>query len=816
MTSQKSLKNNVRTKDFLRSLADSWIFPAIALIVLFFISTYPVIKYVTSEQFVMSKVHNEISVFLTEEASYILAFSYLTIGMVMCGIMTAVRLFSFMMRKNRTNVYFSMGISRLSLYFNRIAAGSLMLFLAVLIPISLTYFINIGYFGISTHLTQVYLYIVALLFVSGLSGLAIGAVMSTVAGNVFEAGAGSIAFSVIGTLAIGIVNVFCESFLRGYVPYADGIKNNEWQKLFSPWSFGANLSGESLPRSGYTYISNISGPRDLVALLESTGKDFKIPEYLKVDMGFILPVLIWLGISVLLIALGAYLMKKRKAENAKSFGKFAFSRVVFAIFVFLVTTYGVYAIISDKFGFVQGIAIIIGATLIVHFLIQLIITRNFKQTLKSLTTYAVLIVVAIITLTAVNTQVFGLYNKTPKAEEIKSVSIDVTGHPAFSYYVTNYNYESIIESSDKKDIDTAINIFELIKKDSEKSDSIQIVHILFEYKDGSKKVRAFPIYTDEIFAEYEKTIYNSSYFDKVLETMLLKEPVAMDEKESEMYSYADGPMYTGYEGQLAISGWHYVDSSVLLAAQACEFPGEEIAADKEFYQCLYNDLSKMTYEELFKNESRPLGVLSRYASSYPKLTSDKIQDYDNYYYYDDSVEQEPDRYGSMVQIDIPIYPQMTETLKYLNENGYEPEPAFDGEIKEILYTDSPLSTAEAVYSFAEKNQNTYHGYGKWEDRIYVINAKIFSCDGSIALDSLSQTGLFIDDECSSYDMLIKVYNEAEHPLKKLDLAKSEQVLNNCVPFYSYYNDNGRFVYVIYENGIMMAYYLPQAKTSVLQ
>ncbi len=84
------------------------------------------------------------------------------------------------------------------------------------------------------------------------------------------------------------------------------------------------------------------------------------------------------------------------------------------------------------------------------------------------------------------------------------------------------------------------------------------------------------------------------------------------------------------------------------------------------------------------------------------------------------------------------------------------------------------------------------------------------------MDSLSQTGLFIDDECSSYDMLIKVYNEAEHPLKKLDLAKSEQVLNNCVPFYSYYNDNGRFVYVIYENGIMMAYYLPQAKTSVLQ
>ncbi len=710
MTSQKSLKNNARTKDFLRSIANGWIFPAIALIVLFFISTYPVIKYVTSEQFVMSKVHNEISLFLTEEASYILAFSLLTVGMVLCGIMTAVRLFSFMMRKNRTNVYFSMGISRLSLYFNRIAAGSLMLFLAVLIPISITYFINIGYFGISTHLTQVYLYIVALLFVSGLSGLAIGAVMSTVAGNVFEAGAGSIAFSVIGTLAIGIVNVFCESFLRGYVPYANGIKNNEWQNLFSPWSFGVNLSGESLPRSGYTYISNISGPRDLVALLESTGKDFKIPEYLKVDMGFILPVLIWLGISVLLIALGAYLMKKRKAENAKSFGKFAFSRVVFAVFVFLVTTYGVYGTLSDSLGFVQEMAILIGATLVVHFLIQLIITRNFKQTLKSLTTYAVLIVVAIITLTAVNTQFFGLYNKTPKAEEIKSVSIDVAGHPAFSYYVTNYDYTSVIESSDKKDIDTAINIFELIKKDSEKSDAIEIVSIIFEYKDGSRKVRMFPIYTDEIFAEYEKTIYNSSYFDKVLETMLLKEPVLRDEEEYAMYSF-EGPMYTGYEGQLAISGWHYVDSSVLLAAQAGGFSNEETVFDKDFYQCLYNDLSKMTYEELFKNDSRPLGVLSRYASGYPKLTSDKIQDYDNYYYYDDSVEQEPDIYGSMVGIDIPVYPQMTETLKYLNENGYEPETAFDGEIKEILYTDSPLSTAEAVYSFAEKNQNNYRGYG---------------------------------------------------------------------------------------------------------
>lgn len=815
MTSQKSLKNNVRTKDFLRSLVNGWIYPAIALIVLFFISTYPVIKYVISEQFVMSKVHSEISVFLTQEASYVLDFTFLPIGMVICGMITAIRMFSFMMRKNQTNVYFSMGISRMSLYFNRIAAGSLMLFLAVLIPISITYFINIGYFGISTHLTQVYLYIVSLLFVSGLSGLAIGAMMSTVSGNVFEAGAGSIAFSLIGLLASSITMAFCDSYLKGYVPYADGIKNDQWPKLFSPWTIGTNLSGDKLPGNAF-YYDNISGPRDLVSLLESTGKDFKIPDHLKVDMGFIIPVLIWLGISVLLIALGAFFMKKRKAENAKSFGKFAISRVVFAIFVFLVTILGIYSIVFEEFGLVKEIAILIGVTLVVHFITQLILTRNFKRTLKSLPTYAVLLVLTIITLTAVNTQVFGLYNKTPKAEEIKSVSIDVTGHPALSYYVTNYNYESIIESSDKKDIDTAINIFELIKKDSGKSDSIQIVHILFEYKDGSKKVRAFPIYTDEIFAEYEKTIYNSSYFDKVLETMLLKEPVAMDEKESEMYSYAEGPMYTGYEGQLAISGWHYVDSSVLLAAEAYQFAGEEIAADKEFYQCLYNDLSKMTYEELFKNESRPLGVLSRYASSYPKLTSDKIQDYDNYYYHDDSVEQEPDRYGSMVQIDIPIYPQMTETLKYLNENGYEPEPAFDGEIKEVLYTDSPIATNDAVLCFAEKNQNTYHGYGKWEDRIYVINAKIFSCDGSIALDSLSQTGLFIDDECSSYDMLIKVYNEAEHPLKKLDLAKSEQVLNNCVPFYSYYNDNGRFVYVIYENGIMMAYYLPQAKTSVLQ
>lgn len=814
MTSQKSLKNNVRTKDFLRSLGTGWIYPTIAFIVLFFILTYPVIKYVTSEQFVMSKVHNEISLFLTQEASYVLDFTFLPIGMVLCGMITAIRMFSFMMRKNQTNVFFSMGISRMSLYFNRIAAGSLMLFLAVLIPLSVTYFINIGYFGISTHLTQVYLYIVSLLFVSGLSGLAIGAMMSTVSGNVFEAGAGSIAFSLIGLLTSSITMAFCDSYLKGYVPYANGIKNDQWPKLFSPWTIGTNLSGDKLPGNVF-YYDNISGPRDLVSLLESTGKDFKIPDYLKVDMGFILPVLIWLGISVLLIALGAFFMKKRKAENAKSFGKFAISRVVFAIFVFLVTILGIYSIVFEEFGLVKEIAILIGVTLVVHFITQLILTRNFKRTLKSLPIYAVLLVLTIITLTAVNTQLFGLYNKTPKAEEIKNVSIDVTGHPTFWYYAANYNYESLVESSDKKDIDTAIDIFEMLKKDNGKSDDRkEIIYIVFEYKDGSKKVRAFPIYTDEVFAEYQKTIYNSSYFDKVLETMLLKEPVMRDEKEYEMYSY-EGTVNTGYEGKLTTSGWHYVDSSVLLAAQALEFAGEEIAADKEYYQCLYNDLSKMTYEELFKNGSRPLGVLSRYTSSYPMLTTDKIRN-DDYYYYDDSVEQEPDIYGSMVQIAIPIYPQMTETLKYLNENGYEPEPAFDGEIKEILYTDSPISTAEAVYSFAEKNQNNYRGYGDWENRIYVVRTKIFNCDGSIALGSLSQTGSFIDYDCSSYDMLLKVYNDAEHPLKKLDLAKSEQVLNSCVPFYSYYNDNGRFVYVIYEDGIMMAYYLPQAQVGVLQ
>ena len=96
MTSQKSLKNNVNFNDFKRSLNGSLLFPAIALVVLLISFTFPVILYVTSEEFQMMMTHEEVSIFAADNSLGRELFTLFPMGMVICGMMTAIKSFYYM------------------------------------------------------------------------------------------------------------------------------------------------------------------------------------------------------------------------------------------------------------------------------------------------------------------------------------------------------------------------------------------------------------------------------------------------------------------------------------------------------------------------------------------------------------------------------------------------------------------------------------------------------------------------------------------------------------------------------------------------
>ena len=821
MTSQKSLSSNVYTKDFLRSLVSALLFPAIAFIVLNLFVAVPVIVEIVNP-LNRASFTDTVSYFLSYWSAFYDDSEFMSIGMVLCGMLTAVKLFYFVMRKKQVNVYFSLGISRVRMFINRTAAGLTALFASVFLPMLALYITNIVYFGMSAHITQVFLYITLMLFISALGGFAIGAFAVSVSGNIFEAGLTIFTTSMFGTLVSTLFEEMCDAMLKGYV-YVSG--SNRYFALLNPFTFVMDL-GAKAPTDrdwGFNYYtSTYYSP--ITALMAQLERDvapdkYKIPEDLVIDRGFIIPLLVALAFSLCFLALAVVLFKKRKAEHANSLGHFKVSSFINAAFVF---TAAVFLLTETAYGVRGGgelaliIALMIIVPLLAYFIVQLILTRKIKVTLLSLIPATVLTAVTLLAILTMQTGVFGIYNRTPAKADLKSVAIDIGEHPMFNSDIDVYNGPEL-ESSDQGDIDMVLSVFDRIKKEKYQSDSnYTYVTVVFRYKDDKVKYREFQIYSDDTYEEYLRAVYNSNYFDEYLKDLFLSE----SDEENFDAGYSDGYYYDDiyyyeYEGYYSEDKyiWRYLDSDSLVDPNSVNWNNNYIEYTKELKMHLYNDLSKMTFEELFKNNSRPLGLITGdyYKTQNADDTITKIVD-DYYWYYDDYTDAKGTCVG---ESELYIYPEMKETIAYLEEMGYD-LASEKHTIKEILYTDSDLKLFTATAKYAKAYKEDYSGYGSYSMWYSENDDRTF--DRRI-LNESSLYGMryVIPEDTNSLVLLKDVYNVSEHPLVSVtDAEKIDSIMNACVPFYLTAGDNGRYAYVIYDDGTMVSYYIPQANLDVLK
>ena len=404
MTSQKSLKNNVNSNDFKRSLIGSLLFPAIALFVLFILVTYPVIAYVTSESYLVALEHNEYTMFLTPGSTFAFMFELLPIGMVICGMLTAVKSFWFLLSKKQVNVILSLGIKRNTMYINRLVSAIINLFVAVLVPMFIIFIVNIACFGYSTHLLELFLYITSVLFVSSVTGFALASLMIMVSGNIVELVVSTVSLTFIPFFAIHSGLTLMLAYLKGYTRVVD---NNNWINLFNPWTIGANLNSEYLDfyyEGMYDYSDKINSAT-LLRLLEmnTTPDKFKVPEEMQVDLGFTLSIMVWAIVSIAIILVAIALFNRRKAEHANSLGKFSVSRAVVCTFGVMGITYVISNILGGEINLFLMFIVIALVSLIAYFVAQLIFTRKIKKAAKSLSWCGVLMGVLAVTMIVIGT-----------------------------------------------------------------------------------------------------------------------------------------------------------------------------------------------------------------------------------------------------------------------------------------------------------------------------------------------------------------------------------------------------------------------------
>lgn len=811
MTSQRFLNDKVGSKDFLRSLFES----CKVLIVLMFVLMIAIIGPIASFAKTLKKnlqlmelIKNKeiISYFggITSENEYS-DFTVFGLLMIFGGIVVAFSLFSFAFKKNSVNVYFSIGLTRTRMFLNRLAAGTIWIFAVALIPYLTAFLMNVSMFGYNSYQLKLFAYFALLMFVRGMSGFAIGTLAATVSGSAIEMLITSGALSFIVLLPAVLLYGFKSNFLPGYVGGDDG---SDKVPILSPWT-------------------GLLGNLEVNQLI--TGK--KVPEeFLLTFKKEFFPIVFWAAGAAIIFAVALLLFKKRKNENAASFGKFSIASAVNGAAILFVSIVALSEIFSSLYyeSKIKSIALCIilitVISFIIFFLAELIIRRNFKAVLRILPVYGGIALVTFASLLVIGTGYFGTFNKLPEAKDIEYISMSYDDPLACLMYNVNvYSPEDYdkekdynCKSSNPEDIKMCIEQFNKVK--AEKRDgrnSIDSMSFVIKTKDGKFIARNFPVYSEETYNNYNKAVFDSNYFHSIIKQSLNN--VTSGDDYSESIRYVDGVQYSDTVGE----NRHLLDyysGDLLASASLSEYEVQIYASSfemtEELKAALYEDLSNITYDEYYGNKGKPQGALVNlsYASRRETQQYHAENGWFDFYSYDEDSEAEKEIKKAIVAYNtILVYPQMAKTAELLN--GTE-QMKQDSSVKAVIYPDKKLMLNEA---FEKIRGDFIQHYSNQINPVIFASANQSSKANDFFVNSDEISKIFGGKLTGTYlDFIELIYGANGVNVTRIDdKAKAQKISDEAYSVYNMYNDNGRCVFVIYDDGSVIAKYLPEKSLSVL-
>lgn len=817
MISPRYSNDRVDANDLKRSFLSILPYSVIAFLALIMFHVQPVLSYVFSESFKTEKMQKDVLFYFLNSNNVFP--SFIQIGMVLCGMLMAFTMYQFLLTKKSVNVYLSFGMTRSKLYINRLFAAILSLFVATFIPTFLTFIINLVNFGANSALTSVFCYIFLMEFVSGLAGFALASAVMTFSGCTIEAVITTIGLSAIPTFISGTIDSL-STIVRGYT-YNIGadIARRIGGYLFSIWNFAVdteNLNGKS---------TEVTTEKTFVLLGQLTKKS-SFKAFQSIDMEVLFPILMWLAISIILIAVGTVLMKKRKSENSNSFGKFYLASasnglLVFTIVLDILTSALKYQYADNyRSSLHQNLALILlivfGVTVIVFFLTELILRRNFKATLKTLPVYALAFAVTIFGFVYYGTSHFGAYNKLPDISQVKSVSMDIKDSRGTKLQNTAINSKFL--SGNAEDIKTAYEMFNMVKSDKHYKGAELEGKIGFKIvlKDGTEINRIYAVYTSDVYNKYRRTVYNTQFFKDFLKQVLV-EGKSTSEDDSHTDEHGN-PSLTYSSADQAYTGggeWYYVGPSYLVdnyytnSTTANLDLIEDIDGLKE---AIYKDYIAMSYEDAYTNTRIPVGAITS-AIEAAKNTTTKLVNKYGYYYPEynmfgsqdtESTQQNADKcIKGSATLSFYIYPNMTNTIKFLNDNGLMPL-AYTGKVKEVYYADTSYSANKIISHYADgsKLENKYEA---------------FDFSQALSVDNYGAVEEGKPETISYMDYIKNAYTKAGLTLNTVSGDKANEIASKAIPYYAPDHGveiKGRHILIVYDDNTITSLYVPEGNMAV--
>lgn len=816
MISPRYSNDRVDANDLKRSFLSILPYSIVAFFALVMFHVGPVLSYVFSESFKTEKMQKSVLFnFLGSDSTFS---SFIQIGMVICGMLMAFTMFQFLLKKKSVNVYLSFGMTRSKLYINRLFAAVLSLFVATFIPTFLTFIINLVNFGASSALTSLFCYMFLMEFVSGLAGFALASAVMTFSGCTIEAVITTIGLSALPTFISGTIDNL-STMVRGYVYNAGAdIARATGGNLFNIWTFAVDAEKLNGKSTEFTYEKTF-------VLLGKLTKKSEFKAFQCVDMEVLAPILMWLAISIILIAVGTVFMNKRKSENSNSFGKFYLASASNGLLVYTIVLNALASVLKYAYAddyrspLHQNLSLILlivfGATILAFFLVELILRRNFKATLKTLPVYALAFAVTIFAFVYYGTSCFGAYNKLPDISQIKSVSMDIKDNRGTK--LQNTAIQSTFRSENAEDIKTAYAMFDMVKSDKHYKGAELEGKIGFKIvlKDGTEINRIYAVYTSDIYNKYRRTVYDTQFFKDFLKQVLVEGKVTSEDDDSFYISNENGyqTMVSNGLPNMKNVEWYYVGPSYLVdnyytnSATANLDLIEDVDGLKE---AIYKDYIAMSYDDAYTNTRIPVGAISSNIEQAKNVNTKLTNKYGYYYeegtYYSDleATQQKEDKCvkGSAIY-SFYIYPNMTNTIKFLNDNGLTPL-AYTGNIKEVYYADTNYSVNKVLSHYADgsKLDNRYEAF----DFAQALNVGNYGAvkDGS-------------PDTISFMDFVKNAYINAGLTLKTVSGDKAKEIVSKAVPYYEPDHGTeikGRYIMIVYDDNTITSLYVPEGNIAV--
>ena len=615
---------------------------------------------------------------------------------IIASALLGIVLFKFVTNKKTVNVYYSLGIKRTDLFISRYLAGAAMILIAVSIPVLVTVFVNIAWFGSSAMLWKAAFFYIFHYLVVCLASFTIAAAVSGCIGTMVE----SIGFTAIllafPTVATTCFSNICPALLHGmpaeYIAFDYIDKANESLTL----SMDATPLGKFLANVNLFQLNNKTFFKMGQVLDKKSLDKWAYPS--------ITPYLLWIVLIAAIFVLGVFMFKKRKAEICGFAGK---NKLLNSVASALISFF-VISIISVK---IENVFVLTLLGILISFLffsiIELILTRSFKDYVKSLKIAPVHAVLVILLISTLATGFFGYSKRMPDIKEIESVRISMpitlTGAAktnSFDRYedfkfrqhkddsdIYNYFYlqaapnHLMPEMKDKNDIKAVLDIHKsiidegkLYKEDDKdridysKRTSDVYVAIIYKLKDGTE------------FTRYYERISNSN-----IERLLKLE----DSKAWDKY-IDDSLRNRDTENTVPL----------LLSKQMEKKTFIDRNLNKALLNALADDIKEFGYESFWKSDKEYLGTISIHNDPYFE-GSDDIE-----------IQAELDKQMEVIPADemirrmwikdskfeyfsfffdsesvvIPITSEMKNTVKFLKDN----------ELYDELFDASPIVSAKYV------------------------------------------------------------------------------------------------------------------------